>query len=120
MKCANCHADTPAGETFCSNCGAYLDPTVAYDPLAVGASETPAGGSSGGTFGLLTPGARLQNGRYVIEKVLGQGGMGAALLATDTRVYDKPVVIKELITESIDPSERLEDIRNFEHWQSFE
>ena len=48
----------------------------------------------------------LNNGRYVIEKVLGQGGMGAALLAKDTRIYDKLVVIKELITESVDPAER--------------
>jgi serine/threonine protein kinase/ABC-type branched-subunit amino acid transport system substrate-binding protein len=114
MKCPNCHADTPAGETFCSNCGAYLAPTVAHVPIAVGAGATPAAGSSSGTSGLLTPGTRLQNGRYVIEQVLGQGGMGAALLAKDTRIYDKLVVIKELITESIDPAERQEDIRNFE------
>ncbi len=114
MQCPNCHADNPAGETFCSNCGAYLAPTAARVPLAVGAGATSAGGSSSGTSGLLTPGTQLQNGRYVIEKVLGQGGMGAALLAKDTRVYDKPVVIKELITESIDPAERQEDIRNFE------
>jgi len=114
MQCPNCHADTPAGETFCSNCGAYLAPTPARVPLAVGAGATPAGGSSSGTSGLLTPGTWLQNGRYVIEKVLGQGGMGAALLAKDTRIYDKLVVIKELITESIDPAERQEDIRNFE------
>ena len=114
MQCPNCHADNPAGETFCSNCGAYLAPTAARVPLAVGAGATSAGGSSSGTSGLLTPGTQLQNGRYVIEKVLGQGGMGAALLAKDTRVYDKPVVIKELITESIDPAERQENIRNFE------
>ena len=114
MECPNCHADTPAGETFCSNCGAYLAPAVAQVPIAVGAGATHLEGRSSGTSGLLIPGARLQNGRYVIEKVLGQGGMGAALLAKDTRIYDKLVVIKELMTEGADPAERQEDIRNFE------
>src|SRR5438034_2549393 len=33
--------------------------------------------TSGATSGTLTPNARLQNGRYVVDKILGQGGMGA-------------------------------------------
>ena len=61
----------------------------------------------------LTPGSRLQGGRYVIKKVLGQGGTGAALLATDLRLDSKPVVIKELISDSTDPIKQQEDVKNF-------
>ena len=50
----------------------------------------------------------------MIKKVLGQGGMGAALLATDMRVAGKSVVIKELISDNTDPVRRQEDVRNFE------
>jgi serine/threonine protein kinase len=56
----------------------------------------------------------LQGGRYVIKKVLGQGGMGAAVLANDMRVAGKPVVIKELISDSTDSTQLNEDVRNFE------
>ena len=61
----------------------------------------------------LTVGTPLQGGRYVIKKVLGEGGMGAALLATDKRLDNKPVVIKELISDSSDPGKFKEDERNF-------
>ncbi len=61
----------------------------------------------------LTPGSRLQGGRYIIKKVLGQGGTGAALLATDLRLDSKPVVIKELISDSTDPIKQQEDVKNF-------
>jgi serine/threonine protein kinase/ABC-type branched-subunit amino acid transport system substrate-binding protein len=71
-------------------------------------------GSGGRTSTTLAPGAHLQNGRYVVEKVLGEGGMGAALLARDTRVSNKLVVIKELISDNTDPVKRQEDVRNFE------
>src|SRR5438034_1037005 len=70
--------------------------------------------TSGATSGTLTPNARLQNGRYVVDKILGQGGMGAAVLAKDTRVSNKRVVIKELISDNSDPTQRQEDVRNFE------
>lgn len=133
MKCSVCGTDNPPGEEFCTNCGAALNqPSVGAihrAPTATG--STPAGGGtsvgsttlgantlsgSGGTtsYRTLAPNSRLQNGRYVVEKVLGQGGMGAALLARDTRVSNKLVVIKELISDSTDPQQRQEDVRNFE------
>ena len=123
MKCPNCGTDNPPGEQFCSNCGAYLDSNAADATAAT--NVNPVGASSAGSITLtgsggtggsrtLAPGARLENGRYVIEKVLGQGGMGAALLAKDTRVSNKLVVIKELISDNTDPAKRQEDVRNFE------
>jgi serine/threonine protein kinase len=123
MKCPYCGTDNPPGEDFCSNCGGYLKSspgaTMISNPIpAAGASTSgtiPT--TTGGTSTIsrsLTPGGTLQNGRYVIKKVLGQGGMGAALLASDTRVAGKSVVIKELISDNTDPAKRQEDVRNFE------
>lgn len=126
MKCPNCGTINPAGETFCTNCGAFLNnPPTNSAPVAKNvANPVSASGITGiNTFGgsgntgnsrTLTPNENLQNGRYVIEKILGQGGMGAALLAKDTRVSNKLVVIKELISDNTDPEKRKEDVRNFE------
>jgi serine/threonine protein kinase/ABC-type branched-subunit amino acid transport system substrate-binding protein len=61
----------------------------------------------------LAPGSHLQDNRYVVRQVLGQGGMGAALLAVDNRLDGKLVVIKELVSEQIDPARLDDDVRNF-------
>jgi serine/threonine protein kinase len=76
--------------------------------------STTIGGSGQGNSRTLTPNTQLQNGRYVVEKVLGQGGMGAAVLARDTRVSNKRVVIKELVSDGSNSTQRQEDVRNFE------
>ena len=121
MKCPNCGTINPAGETFCINCGAFLNNPPASVPTAntVTASASPGattfgGSGNSGTSRTLRPNETLQNGRYAIDKILGQGGMGAALLARDTRVSNKLVVIKELISDNTDPEKRKEDVRNFE------
>src|SRR6266700_3431528 len=129
MKCPYCGTDNPPTEDYCINCGGYLksSPTVATatSGQAPGPGATFAGTAGqatssttiGGTYttsGSLAPGGHLQGGRYVIKKILGQGGMGAAVLANDMRVAGKPVVIKELISDSTDPVKLQEDVRNFE------
>ncbi len=105
MECPYCNAENRDGVRFCSNCGKPLNPTS-----TVAAAAASGTGSNSRT---LTPGSRVQGGRYVIKKVLGQGGMGAALLATDLRLDSKPVVIKELISDNTDPAKLQEDVRNF-------
>ena len=121
MKCPNCGTINPAGETFCTNCGAFLNNPPSSIPATntVAATASPGattfGGSGNtGTSRTLRPNETLQQGRYAIDKILGQGGMGAALLARDTRVSNKLVVIKELISDNTDPEKRKEDVRNFE------
>jgi eukaryotic-like serine/threonine-protein kinase len=108
MECPYCNAENRDGVRFCNSCGKPLNPTSA-------STATTAADSTiiSGTSRSLTPGAKVQGGRYVIKKVLGQGGMGAALLATDIRLDSKPVVIKELISDNTDPAKLQEDVRNF-------
>src|SRR5229473_960457 len=103
MECPYCNADNHDGVRFCNSCGKPLNPSAVNQTSADGSSISRS----------LTPGSRVQGGRYVIKKVLGEGGMGAALLATDIRLDNKPVVIKELISDHTDPTERQEDVQNF-------
>src|SRR6185312_5148746 len=116
MKCPYCGTDNQSGENFCTNCGGYLDTTSSGgDDSATVVSGVRAAPTviGTGTSGTLIPSARLEDGRYVVDKVLGQGGMGAAVIARDTRVSNKTVVIKELISDNTDPARRQEDVRNF-------
>ncbi|HEY3994008.1 MAG TPA: inactive serine/threonine-protein kinase VRK3, partial [Ktedonobacteraceae bacterium] len=83
MECPNCKAQNRSGVRFCSNCGQRMPPesTVQGSP-AVPPTVAASGARGGSSLAIGTP---LQGGRYVVKEVLGQGGMGAALLATDKR-----------------------------------
>lgn len=103
MRCPHCGTENRPGDHFCEECGAQL-----VAPEITGPTTGAAGPAAG-----LVPGASLQNGRYVIAKALGEGGMGSVLLAKDTRLADKLTVIKVLNAESTDPDKLQEDVRNF-------
>jgi serine/threonine protein kinase len=90
---------------FCEECGAQL---IAGDATTTATSSTSINPAAG-----LGPGVSLQNGRYVIAKALGEGGMGSVLLAKDTRLADKLTVIKVLNADNSDPEKLHEDVRNF-------
>ncbi len=109
MECPYCKAQNRDGVSFCSNCGRQMPQNTGSTVVAptVVASNTQGNSSS------LTAGTPLQGGRYIIKQVLGQGGMGAALLATDKRLDNKLVVIKELISGNSDPIKLKEDESNF-------
>src|SRR2546422_7983810 len=102
MRCPYCGTEYQRGESFCEYCGSSMDLS----------STTTIGRESINTRAL-TPGSSLQGGRYVIQKILGQGGMGSLFLATDTRLANKMVVIKALISDDSDPATRQQDVRNF-------
>src|SRR6266704_1609294 len=101
MECPYCKYENRDGVRYCSNCGRALSPV------------TTTHTSTGGTSRSLAIGTPLQGGRYVITKILGEGGMGTAVLATDKRTNNKLVVIKELVSDNTDPAKFQEDVRNF-------
>ncbi len=100
MECPYCKYENRDGVRYCSNCGRAM---------STAATSTPATGTSHS----LAIGTPLQGGRYVIARVLGEGGMGTALLATDKRTDNKLVVLKELVSDNTDPAQFQEDVRNF-------
>src|SRR5438270_4991633 len=105
MECPYCNTQNRDGVHFCNNCGRPLPATSTASPSGTG--STNIGSRS------LTPGSRLQGGRYILKRMLGEGGMGTAVLATDIRLDSKSVVIKELLSDNTDPARMQEDVRNF-------
>jgi serine/threonine protein kinase len=57
--------------------------------------------------GPLPSGTLLQN-RYLIQKLIGGGGMGVVYLAQDQRLANRPCAIKEMVDHFIDPQQRRE------------
>ena len=81
-------------EATCPACGAVNVPVARFCHQC--GQGLPAGGPlpSPGT-GML-PAHTLLNNRYLILQKIGQGGMGAVYKASDTRLGQKPVAVKEL------------------------
>lgn len=107
MNCPNCGTEATQGEMFCAECGAQItqaDTTLVTQKTQQ--TETETG---------LTPGTTLQNGRYVITKMLGEGGMGSVMLAKDTRLADKLMVVKALSADNSNTQKLHDDVRNFKH-----
>ncbi len=92
QQCSRCNSPVSPNVKFCSNCGAQLT-------------------SSSSQY--LSPGFMLQ-GRYRIEKILGEGGFGAVYLARDIRL-DRECVVKQMLIESgSSPSEITQLQQGFE------
>ncbi|HLH75549.1 MAG TPA: serine/threonine-protein kinase [Candidatus Binataceae bacterium] len=60
-----------------------------------------------GNTGPLATGTLLQN-RYLIERLIGGGGMGVVYLAHDQRLANRPCALKEMVDHFIDPQQRRE------------
>jgi len=87
MICVHCQTPLPDGSNFCSACGADVS-----DPGS--APRAPRTGS----VDLQTRLQAALEGRYLVRRLLGRGGMGAVFLATDIAL-DREVAIKLLPPE---------------------
>jgi serine/threonine protein kinase len=94
MRCPVCAYENAPDTRFCAYCGAELQPEPA----------------------VLRPGQLVDDGTYRIIRPLGKGGMGAVYLAANTKAFDRPCVIKEVIEyyDPSDPEEREKAMRRFE------
>jgi serine/threonine protein kinase len=94
MLCPDCGAVNQPDARFCANCGTKLEEDT----------------------GLLQPGQTLDEGTYRILNLLGKGGMGAVYLAANTKAFDRPCVVKEVIEyyDPTDPEERRKALQRFE------
>lgn len=95
-KCRNCGAQLNQGDRFCPECGADQQGGRIEALMTIGGLETidpsqvrPAERES---MRDLSPGAEFA-GRYVIDKIVGKGGMGVVYRAHD-KLADKDVALK--------------------------
>lgn len=95
-NCRNCGAQLSAGDRFCPECGADQQGARLSDIMTIGGLETldPDQVRQDGRESMpdLAPGAEFA-GRYVIEKIVGKGGMGVVYRAHD-KLADKAVALK--------------------------
>jgi len=107
--CPSC-AQPNADETrFCTECGAPLSgsrpPGVHGSPIApVAAFGTPPPGASGARISSNPTPGMLIDGKYAVERVLGEGAMGIVYLAHDAATETK-VVVKSIRAEFADNPE---------------
>lgn len=97
MTCPTCGAACPAATRYCPSCGSNLSGAAGASASVTpgGVHGTPTVGGVAGTP--LAPGTVLQ-GRYRIERVLGEGAFGRVYLATDMQDAAGPfLAIKELL-----------------------
>jgi len=97
--CNACGAENTDTAQFCGQCGT---------PLGAG----PVGPSPPrqSTLSLQT----LLHNRYLVRKLLGQGGMGAVYLAEDQQVFNRLCVVKEMLPFYSTPAEKQQAEQNFE------
>ena len=88
-------------ELFCEKCGAANVPTALFCHHC--ATPLPVKHNTG-----TLPEQTLLLERYQLVSRIGQGGMGAVYKATDTRLDNRPVAIKEMSKAGI-PSSRVEE-----------
>jgi serine/threonine protein kinase len=94
MQCPSCGTVNKSDARYCMSCGAVLE------------SEP----------GMLQAGQLVGGGTYRVIRPLGKGGMGAVYLAANTKAFDRPCVVKEIIEyyDPADPEARRKAVERFE------
>ena len=129
--CGNCGAACDPRARFCGVCGARLGtPALATaggtaQPMTAGAAPTlppHAAPPVTGSIPMVPPGVApagglsstvVGRGRYVIDRMLGRGGMSAVYVARDSNVSGRLVAVKEMVDQFADEQERQEAERDF-------
>jgi eukaryotic-like serine/threonine-protein kinase len=102
--CPSCSSPNDDETRFCTECGTSLRASqpagIQGSPIAaVGvAGPTPTPGASGARISSHPAPGMLIDGKYAIEKTLGEGAMGVVYLAHDV-VTETKVVVKSIRTE---------------------
>jgi len=100
ITCSQCgYEQNPDQARFCALCAAPLSDDMA-----------PLENTRGRTLAANT----LLQGKYVILGKLSEGGMGAVYLAQDTKLFNRPCVVKEMLPFYTTDEERRIAERNFE------
>src|SRR5579859_1450865 len=84
-------------EQFCESCGAANAATARFCQYC--AAPLPFKHTTG-----MLPDQTLLNGRYQLESLIGQGGMGAVYKAIDTRFNNRPLAVKEMSRAGLAPT----------------
>jgi serine/threonine protein kinase len=99
MQCPRCGIVNKPDARYCASCGEKLESEP--DPAQAG---------------LLQAGQLVDEGTFRIVRPLGKGGMGAVYLAANTKAFDRPCVVKEIIEyyDPLDPEARQKAVQRFE------
>ena len=94
LQCPACARENKPNAQFCALCGVALD------------RET----------GTLQSNQVIGGDTYRVIRPLGEGGMGAVYLAANTRAFDRPCVVKEVLEyyDPTDPEARQDAVQRFE------